>query len=71
MSKLKLLAEIEGYSDVQEMLEASVFDSCCPGICMNKDCEYTTEVEPDQDKGWCEICETNTVKSGLMLAGII
>lgn len=33
--------------------------------------EYTTTVEPDCDSGWCENCETQTVKSALILAGII
>jgi hypothetical protein len=35
------------------------------------DCDYATEVEPDQDRGWCESCGTNTVKSALILAGLI
>lgn len=71
MSKLNDLARIEGFDDPMEMLEEAVMDSVCPGICMNPGCDYTIEVEPDQRKGWCEACETNTVKSGLMLAGVI
>ena len=67
---LAKLAEIEGM-DVQEMLEHATFDSVAPGICTNKGCEYTTEVEPDQREGYCEKCGTNTVKSCLILAGII
>jgi hypothetical protein len=38
---------------------------------MNPDCDYTTEVEPDQREGWCEECGTGTVRSGIVLAGII
>jgi hypothetical protein len=38
---------------------------------MNEGCDFVTDVEPDQDAGWCELCNTNTVKSGLMLAGLI
>lgn len=68
--KLNLLADIEGM-DVMEMLEQASFDGISPGICTNPECEYTTTVEPDQDKGWCEICETKTVISCLMLAGVI
>lgn len=68
--KLNLLADIEGM-DVMEMLEQASFDGIAPGICMNPDCEYTTNVEPDQDQGWCELCESNTVESCLMLAGVI
>ena len=70
MSKLSKLAEIEGL-EVEEMLEAGTFDGVCAGICTNKDCDYTTEVEPDCDSGYCEECETQTVKSALSLAGMI
>jgi len=69
--KLKRLAELEGYDDVNDFLEVWVNDSECPGICMNDDCEYSTEVEPDSDSGYCENCETNTVSSGLILGGLI
>jgi hypothetical protein len=68
--KLEKLAEIEGL-EVEELLEEATYDSVCMGICKNKDCDYTTEVEPDQDRGWCEECKANTVVSPLMLAGII
>ncbi len=71
MSKIKQLLEAEGFADELEMMSASMYDSVCPGICTNPDCSYTTSVEPDQDKGWCEECNTNTVKSGLSLMGII
>jgi len=70
MTKLEKLAEIEGLT-VDELLEKATFDSVVPGICTNKDCDYSTEVEPDQGRGWCEECQKNTVKSALMLAGII
>lgn len=70
-SKLETLAEIEGYEDSFEMLEEAITDSVCPGICTNPDCNYTTEVEPDSASGWCEICQTNTVSSCMILAGVI
>ena len=70
MGKLQDLADIEGL-EVDEMLEQGVFDSLAYGICMNPDCDFTTQYEPDQDKGWCDLCETNTVKSCLILAGIM
>jgi hypothetical protein len=69
-SKLNKLSEVEGLS-VDELLEQGTFDGVCKGICMNPECEHTTDVEPDQDKGWCETCGTNTVTSALMLAGLI
>lgn len=68
--KLVTLAEVEGM-DVMEMLEEAVVDSVAPGICMNPGCSYTTQVEPDSDSGWCEECSTNSVKSCLMIAGIM
>ena len=71
--KLKRLADVEGM-DEMEMLEEATYDSVAKGICCNPaepDCEYTTEVEPDQDMGWCEFCGTPTVKSCLILADII
>jgi hypothetical protein len=70
-TKLEMLTASEGYDDVLELLAAATLDSVCPGICMNPGCDYTTEVEPDQDRGYCESCCTQTVKSALMLAGLI
>jgi len=69
--KLTMLANIEGFEDSMQMLEEIMVDSVNPGICTNEDCDYTTEVEPDQDKGYCEVCGTQTVKSALILANII
>ena len=69
--KLALLADIEGYDSVMDMLREATFDGRCMAICMNDGCEFTTEMEPDQDGGWCNECKTNTVKSCLILEGII
>jgi hypothetical protein len=38
---------------------------------MTEGCSYTCEMEPDQDRGWCEECRSNAVKSALILAGVI
>ena len=51
--------------------ELPLTDSVNPAICMNEDCDYVCEMEPDQDRGWCDECSTNTIKSALVLAGII
>jgi len=69
--KLQLLAEIEGYKDVFSMLDATITDSINPGICTNEGCDYTVNVEPDCGHGYCEECETQTVQSASILAGII
>lgn len=68
--KLEELSSIEG-TPILQMLEHAVLDSVCKGICMNDKCSYTTDVEPDQIEGYCEICSTNTVRSCLSIAGII
>jgi len=70
MTKLEKLAELEGM-DEYEMLERGTYDSVAAGICTNKGCEFTIDVEPDQDQGWCDCCEAGTVSSCLVLAGII
>ena len=71
MSKLDKLIEIEGYASLEELAEAVFSDSVSPGICMNAGCDFTTEVEPDQNRGWCEQCSTNTVTSAVVPAGLI
>jgi hypothetical protein len=71
MDKLMTLVEYSGYNDELELFEAATFDSICPGICLNDGCDYTTDVEPDCYNGFCEECETNTVRSGLALGGLI
>jgi hypothetical protein len=70
MSKVKTLAKIEGIT-IEDMIKRSTFDSVAPGICSNPGCNYTTEVEPDQSHGYCEVCGTQTVTSCLVLMGMI
>lgn len=69
-AKLARLAALEGYS-VAELIATAALDSTSAAICVNDGCDYTTEMEPDQDEGWCEICGTNSVQSALILAGLI
>ena len=69
--KLMKLCEIEGFENVEDVLFSSIADSGCPAICMTEGCDYTTEMEPDQDAGHCEACGKNSVASGLVLAGVI
>jgi hypothetical protein len=68
-AKLNQILESEGYENLDALLEASITDSVCPAACVN--CSYTTEMEPDQNRGYCENCGTNTVVSALVLAGLI
>jgi hypothetical protein len=69
-SKLDLLAREWGMK-TSEFVEEYALDDVAPGICMNPDCDYTTEVEPDQREGWCEECDTCSVRSGVVLASLI
>ena len=55
----------------EEMFRQGTFDSVAYGICVNEECDYTIQIEPDATDGWCPECETNTVKSCLVLAGIM
>ena len=73
-AKLAKLVKLEGFESETALFEAAVADSVCPAICCNPgnpDCDYTAEMEPDQDRGWCEMCERGTVVSALMLGGLI
>ncbi|MGA7452206.1 MAG: hypothetical protein WBW73_13275 [Rhodoplanes sp.] len=70
-AKLMRLCDAAGFDCIDDLLAASVCDSVCPAICMTESCDYTTEMEPDQQEGYCEACGGNTVVSALVLAGII
>lgn len=71
MSKLDELSRNWGYGDPLALVEDYVCHGVMPSICMNEGCDYSTEYEPDQDRGWCECCGTNTVKSAAILMGVI
>ena len=70
-AKLAKLIAIEGYSSIEELVQAVLSDSVSPAICMNEDCNFTCEMEPDQDAGYCEECHTNSMHSALILAELI
>jgi len=70
-AKLMKLCEVEGFEKVEDILFAAVSDSVCPAICMTEGCDYTAEMEPDQDQGYCEVCGGNTMASALVLAGVV
>lgn len=70
MSKFNQLLEIEGL-EFDGYLEQYAHESVVPGICTNENCDYTTNVEPDCFKGYCENCKTQTVQSGHALLGVI
>jgi hypothetical protein len=53
-AKLAKLLEIEGYESVEDLIEALFSVSISPAICINEDCTFTCEMEPDQDAGYCD-----------------
>jgi len=76
MSKINTLLSDWGINtnnetEVDNFMRDCIFDSLNPGICKNNGCDYSTEVEPDQGAGYCEICETTSVVSASLLLGII
>ena len=70
MSKLADLCEAEGMC-AEQLFEEATHDSIAASICINADCDFTSYMEPDQDSGYCPMCDTNTVKSCLILGGLI
>ena len=70
-AKLATLMEIEGYDSIEDLAQAILSDSVSPAICMNEDCDFTCEMEPDQDADYCEECRGNSMQSALILAGLI
>ena len=70
-AKLQKLIEIGGFVDDLALFQVSLGDAVCPAICMNEDCSYTDNLEKDQREGWCPECGTNSMKSCLILAGLI
>ena len=69
--KLSELADQYGYDTINEMLEEAASNSVVPAICINRDCDYTDQLEPDAEKYECPDCNTNTVNSCLIIAGLI
>ena len=69
--KLAKLLAAEGYDTLEAMAAAVLSDSVSPAICTEVDCDYTTEMEPDQDAGYCENCGKNAGVAALVLAGLI
>ena len=60
-----------GWESIEDAMEDSLFGPGpgCEAVCMNEGCDYTTEYEPDQTAGWCEVCGTGSCCSILVLAG--
>lgn len=70
IAKLVKLEAITGMGSM-ELARDATMESIAEGICMNPGCDYTDQVEPDCDSGWCEECSTPTVSSVLVLMDLI
>jgi hypothetical protein len=67
---LSIIAADMGFSDVEEMLYEATFDSVAPGLCYS--CRATVDnCEPDARANWCDCCHRKTVKSVLVIAGML
>ena len=69
--KLVTLAEPEGYAEVADFLEDHGLGSVVPAICVASDCDHNADLEPDQRAGFCEACGRASMKSGLVIVGMI
>jgi len=69
--KLVTLAEAEGYAEVADFLDDHTLGSVVPAICMAPDCDHTADLEPDQRAVSREACGRASMKSGLVIAGMI
>jgi len=65
----KILATKEGYDNPMDMVSDFITSNIVPAICTNGDCLATYEYEPDSTQGYCDICQSNEVKSILVLEG--
>lgn len=65
------LCEIAGLTHPDKLLTLAATDNVVLGICTNRGCVFTIEVESDQRGGYCDWCEDNTVQSVLVLADLI
>ena len=72
--KLRKLSVTAGHVDLDGLFAARASDSVSPAICCNPEnpeCDSTADMEPDQDRGWCEECRSGTMVSALVLGGLI
>jgi len=68
---LQKAADEEFGGNINAMLEDSSTDGSAIAICTNCEEVYGERLEPDATDCECEECETSTVQSVLVIAGII
>ena len=68
MTKLQMLLEAEGYGSVEELAASPV---CTVAICANLACFDTRDIASNAERPWCPACGTRSLRSALVLAGLI
>jgi hypothetical protein len=69
---LAILAEQYGYESGLDLIAHHAMESVVPAICTSLDCEeYSAELEPDCENGFCEYCGESSMVSCMVLAGVI
>jgi hypothetical protein len=69
IGKLLMICERWGYRDVPELIDRYLFEDSCPALCLN--CGHVEEKSSDTLAGWCGICDSDTMRSAMVLAGFL
>jgi hypothetical protein len=57
-----------GFRDVHALIERYLFKERCPAFCLT--CGYIEEQAPETFAGRCPVCDTDAMRSMLVLAGV-
>ena len=69
--KLRYVAEHFICHDPLTLLMYFMHKDIVPGVCTNPDCNLIANVEQKEEAAHCPNCETNTVQSVYVLAGVV
>ena len=65
------LLKSTAFEDAIDFLERYALESVVPGVCIRKGCIGAADYEPDCRNGHCPECGEQSIRSGLVLLGII
>ena len=68
--KLARLSDIALIGNYDALRRLAASNGTVPGICINRACEFVTQVKTDERGALCECCFDNTVQSILVLADL-
>ena len=63
MSKIDIVLETYGYTNLDELVADFMMAETVPGICQSETCDTIEDYEPDQRNGHCNECGKKSVKS--------